>query len=88
LPAPWEEVDGVTYEYHNHPAVFVQPHIALFQRERRHYRRYRETMREFANIPLRWLEAEDCYERWLHQYQQDELLRIQQEARQKAAGGA
>jgi hypothetical protein len=81
LPAPWEEIDGVVYQYFNNPAVFVQPHISLFQMERRHYERHPMAL-AFGAVNLRWLQAEDWYARWVASYTADEW------AKQTAKGSA
>lgn len=75
MPAPTEEVDGKLLEYHNHPSRFVQPHIRLFLAERRHYRRYKPTMRAYDDLNLRWLEAEDYFEMWFQQYQAEQIAK-------------
>lgn len=71
LPAPWEEVDGVTVEYHNHPRMFVQQHIRVFEAEWRHCQRYKESMHRFSDLNLRWMAAEDWYGVWRANYQAD-----------------
>lgn len=87
MSAPFEVVDGETFEYFNNPVRFVQPHLHLFLRERRHWRRYKESMKDYQVINLRWTAAEDSYDRWLSQYRREAEETAIREAQEKAGRG-
>lgn len=65
--APWEDVNGVVFEYYNHPMVFVQDHIGIFLEEKL-FREKHGQVPDYSEVNLRWLAAEQHFDAWTGKY--------------------